>query len=250
MPFEKADAQILKTGLRKAQNKPIPFFYCQAGENGDPVLIIDKRAGSLSKAVRRSAQRKKFIVGEVRIGEANSVIFVTEKKAAEGKFERNLKMYFGKLLPRIKKAIIVHPDDLLEADTSADPKAIIAQISQMAEKIEKQGRTMDESKLMDTLDKIKEYSDATNDDERFAKLYDRINNEFERRDRIYAAEDDATKNLDGVLKQVELATKALAKLTAPTEKNLQRKLKIRKNLDHQISYLSAARDKLKEALSA
>jgi hypothetical protein len=250
MPFEKADAQVLKTSLRKAQNKPLPFFYCQAGEDGEPVLIIDKRAGSLSKLVRRSAQRKKFIEGEVQIGEGNQVRFITDKKPTEGKFQHNLKMYFGKLLPRIKKAAIIHPDELVEATPSEDPKAIASQIAAIGEAIKKDGRTMEEGQLMDALDRIQTYVEATNDKKRFAKLEDRINAEFTRRDRIYEAEEEADKYLETVSKQTELATKAMAKLTSPTEKNLQRKLKVRQSLQEEISYLRDARDELRDALSA
>jgi len=103
----------LKTNLKRAVRKPMGFFYCAGGEEGDPVLIIDKQVKSVASKIRKSATIKQFGMGTVEFGHGSTPVFVLDT-ARPPKLERHLQMFFGKCVPDLKKADIYTRKDWIE----------------------------------------------------------------------------------------------------------------------------------------
>ena len=93
MPLTKEEQTRLKTRFKLAKKKPLRFYYCQEGPNGEPVLAIEKQINSEKKRIRAEAVKKIFVEGEVKlVGKQMAFVTATPKK---GKFAVNIKRFFG-----------------------------------------------------------------------------------------------------------------------------------------------------------
>ena len=253
MPFTKEQAIELKAQLKKAQRKILPFFYCQAGEDGEPILLIDRRAPSLSRPLRQRAQRKKFVTGSVQMLPNGVLGFLTESPPSEGKFERNLKMYFGKLLPPLKKMPIVNDEqfDALEEEANQKKRAALTQeLNTKRALFEADPKQLSFKECEGLMSLIGHLQSLGNDDDALDELDDQIDIELTYRVRVREAQKRAKKALSGLEKNTAKAEAALKELTAPTESNIKTKLKIQKSLLNQLRKLRAARETILKAQAA
>ena len=117
----------LKSNLKNVkQKKAGVFFYCVAGKDGDPVLLVDKkRIGNAEiKAVRTTARKKKYVSGTISFNEqSKNLIF--ECTAKSNVFEKHIKTFFGKAVPPLKRAEFVYQASSATAET--DDEVIAAE---------------------------------------------------------------------------------------------------------------------------
>ena len=112
-----SSAAQLKAGCRQAKKAPVAFFFCAAGEDGEPVLLIGKRIQAQVKAVRKAAKERKFVRGKLSV--ENKKLTFHADKPGDTRFARALRETFGKEFPPLKGAVIV---PLTEADTQESLK--------------------------------------------------------------------------------------------------------------------------------
>ena len=101
----------LKHMTRRALRRDMAFFYCPAGEDGNPVLVFDKREGiirRMAKSMRKTAKSKVIVRG--RVGNNDGILeFRTDNPV--GKFKKHLKLYFGRANPLLRKAQIFSTEE-------------------------------------------------------------------------------------------------------------------------------------------
>jgi hypothetical protein len=105
MPLSREQIAELKMWTKRALKKELKFFYCMAGADREPVLVIDKRIRSQVVTIRKTAKKKIFVRGTVGNYDGN-LAFRTERPD-KGKFKKNLKIYFGRSIPLLKKAQVI-----------------------------------------------------------------------------------------------------------------------------------------------
>ena len=93
----------LKTQLKKAFIKPMAFFYCAGGSEGEPILIVDRQVKSAASKTRKEASIKQFAEGSVCSMNGRDAIFILDTSEPP-KFQRHMKMWFGKAIPALKKS--------------------------------------------------------------------------------------------------------------------------------------------------
>jgi hypothetical protein len=106
MPLSREQIAELKMWTKRALKKELKFFYCMAGADREPVLVIDKKiVPTQIKAIKQTAKKKIFVRGTVGNYDGN-LAFRTERPD-KGKFKKNLKIYFGRSIPLLKKAQVI-----------------------------------------------------------------------------------------------------------------------------------------------
>ena len=119
MPLGPKEEKDLKAKLKRARKKELPFFYCQEGPDGDPILAIVKPINAEKKRIRKVAKTKVYVQGIVRrVGD--NIAFVSPD-VAKGKFELKLKQYFGRRVAEMKTALVLTPEQL-DVVADAAPK--------------------------------------------------------------------------------------------------------------------------------
>lgn len=111
MELSKDTIQTLKKSIKMARRQPHRFIYCAADESGIPALIISKRISSEKSKLRKSASKKQFCEGRLEVLEEGAMVLVIEKSNAP-KFAKDLKMFFGKKVPELKKLEVLTEDEL------------------------------------------------------------------------------------------------------------------------------------------
>ena len=107
-----SELKTLKRALKKlAPSKGLHFVYFDQGEEGSPVLMIDriKIPAATVKAINEKARKKRPIKGTVRLGEGGAPVEFHPIKSP-GKLQRSLKGYYGRL-PLLKSARVVIQED-------------------------------------------------------------------------------------------------------------------------------------------
>ncbi|MEL6345875.1 MAG: hypothetical protein AAFV53_22380 [Myxococcota bacterium] len=109
MALEKEDIETLKAGLRAVRSKKAGFFYyCVAGENGDPVLLVSRKkiVKSQITTLRKTARKRKFVVGQLvyEAEDGQPPGFVFRSKSKSQVFEKHVKTFFGRVATRLKTA--------------------------------------------------------------------------------------------------------------------------------------------------
>ena len=104
MALDKATISKLTAQCKIALKKPLQFVYCPKGEDGEPVLIIDKNVKSQLGEIRKTAQVKQFVQGTLK---KSGKVLSFYPKNAPGKLERDLKNTFSKKVPLLKGVKIV-----------------------------------------------------------------------------------------------------------------------------------------------
>ena len=119
MALKPDDIKSLKYSLKQVkQKKAGAFFYCVAGKEGDPVLLVAKKriGNSEIKSVRTTARKKKFVSGTMSFNEqSKNLIF--ECTAKSNVFEKHIKTFFGKAIPPLKRAEFVYQISSATAET-------------------------------------------------------------------------------------------------------------------------------------
>ncbi|MEL6349428.1 MAG: hypothetical protein AAFV53_40370 [Myxococcota bacterium] len=99
----------LKAGCKKARKKPVSFFYCRSGPDGEPVLLVGPRIQADSKPIIARARVKKFIRGKLAY-EDGAYVFKADRPG-DSKFKKHLKEKFGKDHPPLKRAQVAPLQD-------------------------------------------------------------------------------------------------------------------------------------------
>lgn len=100
-----AALQKLRAGCKKAKQAPVAFFFCPAGPDGEPVLLVGKRIKAESKKIIAKAKDKKFVRGKLTFIDGKFTFQADKPK--NSKFKKLLKDRFGKEYPPLKSAVIV-----------------------------------------------------------------------------------------------------------------------------------------------
>jgi hypothetical protein len=175
MALDKKQIVHFKRMLKEAQKKERFFAYIQEDEEGEPVLIMDKKMSIVNKEgreARKKAQKKIMVVGEIKAINSREWAFVAPDPK-KGKLPRSLKMVFGKDVPQLKKCHCLTPDEYEElmAGPATDDEAAAAggddgtqEAKDLEKKINKAVAQLEDDpsqlsdKALDTLSKrIKEY---------------------------------------------------------------------------------------------
>ncbi len=84
----------------------LPFFYCAAAEDGDPVLLLDEEQIPLREVleVTRTARRKIFIQGTVSRAEDDGALLFAANTTHVADFVHDLGGRLGDELPGLKFA--------------------------------------------------------------------------------------------------------------------------------------------------
>ncbi|MCA9568881.1 MAG: hypothetical protein KC656_13625, partial [Myxococcales bacterium] len=110
MPLEKEDIERLRGACRLAKKKPMKFFYCQEGADGDPVLLIGRRIKEEAKEVRLAAKKKHFVHGTVELDPEEDVLQLKSNKEYKP-FEKHLRTWFRKVKALADAKIVVEARD-------------------------------------------------------------------------------------------------------------------------------------------
>jgi hypothetical protein len=113
MELSKDTIQTLKKNIKMARRQPHRFIYCAADDSGVPALIIAKRINSEKARMRKSAQKKQFCEGRLEILGGKAMALVVEKSNAP-RFAKDLKMFFGKKVPELKKLEVLTEEEFSE----------------------------------------------------------------------------------------------------------------------------------------
>jgi hypothetical protein len=119
MELSKDTIQTLKTNLKMARRQPHRFIYCAADDSGAPALIIARRINSEKAKMRKSAQKKQFCEGRLEILDGKAMALVIEKSNAP-KFAKDLKMFFGKKIPELKKLEVLTEEEYAERTSNEE----------------------------------------------------------------------------------------------------------------------------------
>lgn len=105
----KALRRVLQRAVTRPAEKGFPFFYCQEGTAGEPVLLVQRRLspGDI-RAVRRTAKKKKFVQGIV-FGDSGQLVFQAPNHTA-GQFPKILRKTLGASVRALKKARVIGMD--------------------------------------------------------------------------------------------------------------------------------------------
>ena len=106
MAFSKEEIDDFKRQFKQLKpGKTANFLYCPKGSAGDPVLMVNRRRipSADIKALRKSAKEKRFIQGNVALSDDRKIITFTLKKK-NSRLEKHVKAFYGKFLPKLKKA--------------------------------------------------------------------------------------------------------------------------------------------------
>jgi hypothetical protein len=156
MALDKKQIVHFKRMLKEAQKKERFFAYIQEGEDGEPVLFMDKKLAIVNKEgreARKTARKKVMVVGTIKPLSSMEWAFVS-KKAKDGKLPRSLKQVFGKDVPQLKKCQCLKPDEFEELtaapateDAPADADTDKGDGSKEAKALEKKiNKTVDQLK--------------------------------------------------------------------------------------------------------
>jgi hypothetical protein len=136
MELSKDTIQTLKKNIKMARRQPHRFIYCAADDSGVPALIIAKRINSEKAKMRKSAQKKQFCEGRLEIMDGKAMALVIEKSNAP-KFAKDLKMFFGKKVPELKKLEVLTEEEYSERALATEgfcttPEIEMAEVSESA----------------------------------------------------------------------------------------------------------------------
>ncbi len=107
MPLSKEQILELKKHLRGVRSRPGRFLYCQEGESGDPVLVMDKKRipPRTIQDIRKTARKKVFVRGTVEKADRQGYVFRTRGKPPP-RFELDLRRFFARAIPQLKGSYV------------------------------------------------------------------------------------------------------------------------------------------------
>lgn len=125
--MEKTDVDKFKKQFKAVRpGKRCRFVYFPRGEDGKPVLKVNKRLTAADiKEIRKNAKAKKFVKGEVTMTPDRKTYAFHVAKAPPSRMQRDVRKYYGKFVPKLKGALFVTPDSAQEeaAPEAAEPSA-------------------------------------------------------------------------------------------------------------------------------
>ena len=159
MALDKAAIRQLSTQCKRALKKPLQFVYCPKGEDGEPVLIIDKNIKPQLGELKKTAQTKKFVQGTLK---KSGKVLAFYPKTAPDKLGRDLKNTFAKKVPLLKGVQVITPDQAKAAAAAAgkeDPRlsALSAKIGKRAATFRSAPEGLSEARLQKLLESIEQY---------------------------------------------------------------------------------------------
>lgn len=133
-----AALQKLRAGCAKAKQAPVAFFFCSAGPDGEPVLLVGKRIKSESKKIVAKAKEKRFVRGKLTF--VDGTFTFQADKPKNSKFKKMLRDRFGKEYPPLKSAVVVpfkdtaseEAEDAVDAPPEEEASATVDWAARMA----------------------------------------------------------------------------------------------------------------------
>jgi hypothetical protein len=118
------DLKTAFSKLKSSKGKPLYFFFCEGGEDGKPVLVMDSKKipPQESKAILEKAKKKTKCSGRMEMNAANDLL-VTPVGSCPSGLAKGIQAAARNASTLVFKDVVINPEEAEDGEGAAVPQA-------------------------------------------------------------------------------------------------------------------------------